>query len=289
MACYHPVPAVRLPSGDVTFVSALLADGSAFKLPCGQCIGCRLEKSRQWAIRCLDEGQMHDDNCFITLTFNPESVKLFGRSLDVSHFQKFMKRFRREVAPTRLRFFHCGEYTEAFNPHYHAVIFGYNFPDQKYWSMSKSGKKVFVSDQLSRLWPHGFSYVGGFCFESAAYVARYVLKKVGDVSDPKRLVMSNGEVLSPEYVTMSRRPGIGTSWYRKFKNDVYPHGRRVVRGVDMQPPRFYDKLYEMDDPLGYEELKFLRKDLLDLKDNSMLRLGVKEEVTNARLALYPRE
>lgn len=105
MACYHPASAVRLANGDVKFISASLADGESFKLPCGQCIGCRLEYSRQWAIRCLDEAQMHSDNSFITLTNSEESVAKFGRSLDKKVFQNFMKRLRKEVAPLRIRFF----------------------------------------------------------------------------------------------------------------------------------------------------------------------------------------
>lgn len=105
MACFKPVPAVRLLNGDVRFISASLADCSDFKLPCGQCIGCRLEHSRQWAIRCMDESQMHRDNSFITLTFSPESVSKYGRSLDVGLFQNFMKRLRKEVDPLRVRFF----------------------------------------------------------------------------------------------------------------------------------------------------------------------------------------
>lgn len=105
MACYHPAKAVRLQNGDVKFVSQSVVDGNLLTLPCGQCVGCRLEYSRQWAIRILDEAQMHVDNSFITLTLNPESVKKFGRSLDKSLFQKFMKRVRKEVAPLRTRFF----------------------------------------------------------------------------------------------------------------------------------------------------------------------------------------
>lgn len=105
MACYHPAKAVRTLAGDVRFVSQSTVDGDLLKLPCGQCIGCRLEKSRQWAVRCLDEAQMHSENCFITLTNTDESVAKYGRSLDVGVFQKFMKRLRKEVEPLRLRFF----------------------------------------------------------------------------------------------------------------------------------------------------------------------------------------
>lgn len=291
MACYHPASAVRLQNGDVKFVSGSTVDGSLMKLPCGQCVGCRLERSRQWAIRCMDEAQMHKENCFITLTFTKENVQKLGRSLDVSVFQKFMKRVRKEVAPKRVRFFHCGEYTKAFVPHYHALLFGLDFKDRKYWSMNGAGThKLYRSETLERLWPFGFSWIGDVSFESAAYVARYVLKKVnGTRDDEQRLVMMDtGEVLKEEYLTMSRRPGIGTAWYKKFKSDVYPLGSRVVRGRDMRPPRFYDNLFKIDSPNEFEDLQYERIKSFDINDNTMQRLAVKEEVTNARVRLLRR-
>lgn len=157
--------------------------------------------------------------------------------------------------------------------------------------MSKSNKPVYVSPQLTRLWPIGYSYVGDLTFDSAAYVARYSMKKVsGSRDDQDRLIMPDtGEVLSPEYVTMSRRPGVGTAWYKKFVGDVYPRGLRVVRDREMRPPRFYDSLYAVDDPIGYENLKFSRENVVDKSDQTMARLVVKEEVTVARLKQFPRD
>lgn len=168
--------------------------------------------------------------------------------------------------------------------------------------MSKSEKPVYVSPQLTRLWPLGYSYIGDVTFESAAYVARYSLKKVvGTRDDSDRLVVEGtGEVLAPEYVTMSRgsglddpdprfRGGIGRGWYDKFSEDVYPLGNRVVRGRDMRPPRFYDNLFAVDDPGGFETMKYIRQNSVDKLDNTVARLGVKERVTMARLKLFPRD
>ena len=177
-------------------------------------------------------------------------------------------------------------------PHYHALIFGYSFPDRCYISMNKGGThKLYVSQQLERLWPYGMHWIGDVSFESAAYVARYVVKKVKvSRDDEDRLILKDsGEILAPEYVTMSRNGGIGRSWYEKFKSDVYPVGNRVVRGRDMRPPKFYDSLYAVDDPIGFEELKFNRENKVDIKDNTLVRLCVKEKVVNARLKLFPRE
>lgn len=295
MPCYHPASAVRLRDGSVKFVSGSLVDSSVFKLSCRQCIGCRLEHSRQWGIRCLDEAQMHSENSFLTLTVSPENVVKFGRSLDVVLVQKFLKRVRKELSPKRVRCFYCGEYTKAMNPHYHMLLFGHDFPDRKYFKTSESGFKLYRSPSLERLWPLGFSLIGDVTFESAAYVARYTLKKVGDVLDPERLVMKDtGEVLRPEFIAMSTGGrgglgGIGTSWIKKFKGDVYPRGIRVVRGRDVRPPKFYDKLYAEEDPLGFEDLQFLRAEMICKEDNTSVRLLVKEEVTVARSKLFPRD
>lgn len=150
---------------------------------------------------------------------------------------------------------------------------------------------VYVSPQLERAWGIGYSYLSDLTFESAAYVARYSMKKIaGDRDGSDRLIMKDtGEILRPEFIAMSRRPGIGTSWFKKFKSDVYPLGNRVVRGRDMRPPQFYDKLYQVDDPMGFEDLCFKRQEKLDRFDNSVVRLGVREEVTLARLKMFPRD
>lgn len=158
--------------------------------------------------------------------------------------------------------------------------------------MNKAGThKLFRSAQLERLWPYGFHWIGDVSFESAAYVARYVMKKVVcDRDDQDRLIMKDtGEILNKEYVTMSRRPGIGANWYKRYKSDVYPYGNRVIRGRDMRPPRFYDKLYKLDDPVGFENLQDIRKSKVDIKDNNELRLLVKEKVAKYRLSIFPRE
>ena len=193
--------------------------GRSLELPCGQCIGCRLERSRQWAMRCVHEASMHDDNCFITLTYNPENLPP-DCGLIKSDFQKFMKRYRRAFPGKEIRFYHCGEYGDANNrPHYHAVIFGHNFDDWMYLFDSPSGEPIYTSPTLERIWGHGFVTVGSVTFESAAYVARYVMKKINgplkekidektDLKHYERVNAFTGEIIEvmPEYSTMSRRP-----------------------------------------------------------------------------------
>ncbi|AXL15507.1 replication initiator protein [Microviridae sp.] len=296
MPCYHPMKAWRSLEVNPSGKRSLVFDASkGFKdlevtLPCGQCIGCRIERSRQWAVRCVHEASLHDDNCFITLTYDNDHLPADG-SLDVSHFQKFMKRLRRKFPDKRIRFFHCGEYGEKYGrPHYHALIFGFDFPDKELYQV-RNDQKLFISDILSKLWPFGFSSIGSVTFDSAAYVSRYIMKKV--TGDKAALHYSDidydtGEILGsrkPEYVTMSRKPGIAADWFREFGSDVFPDDFVVINGKKYKPPKFYDGQFELSHP---DELKAIKaKRIVDAKarsfDNTPERLHVKEKVKFVQL------
>lgn len=296
MACYHPLQAFQAADGSVVFaergdiVRSLL-------LPCGQCVGCRLERSRQWAMRCMHEASLYRENCFITLTYDDAHVPKHG-SLDYGDFQRFMKRLRKRCAPVRPRFYMCGEYGEDFGrPHFHAVVFGWNFPDRKVWRKGGSGFKAFRSDMLESLWPFGFSSIGEVTFESAAYVARYCMKKVtGDGAGLHYLTdhvdPDTGEVFSkvPEFNHMSLKPGIGAGWLEKWESDVYPQDYVIVRGKKMKPPKYYDRRYSERAPLDFEAVQFARE--LEARsyaaDRTDERLAVREIVTEARLRAFKR-
>lgn len=276
------------------------------EVPCGQCIGCRLERSRQWAIRCVHEASLHSRNSFITLTYNNENLPKDG-SLQVKDFQKFMKRLRRALdyetssqqfifdPSKKLRFFHCGEYGENFGrPHYHACLFNLDFRDRKYWK-TVNGSKYYVSQTLSELWPFGYSMVGDVTFESAAYVARYITKKVtgkNALHHYNEIDINTGEVLverRPEYVTMSRRPGIGRGWFDKYTKDVFPDDFVVIRGRKMKPPKYYLSQFEITYPTDHALIKARRKKKgKESKDNTVDRLMVREEIQKERAKLLKR-
>lgn len=292
MPCYSPIAAWQTEGGDVVFVERGRIR-RALTLPCGQCIGCRLERSRQWAVRCMHEAALHEKNAFITLTYDPENLPLYG-SLVYRDFQLFMKRLRKH-APG-VRFFMCGEYGELYQrPHYHACLFGYQFPDLKYYSRGASGSDNYTSELLSRLWTVGFATVGQLTFESAAYVARYVCKKVtGSAADAHycRTDLRTGEIVQvePEFGHMSLKPGIGAKWLDKYYSEVYPFDRVIVRGHPAKPPRFYDKRLETLDYEKFEELDLTRytKSVSSAEDCTPERLRVREAVTRARLKFKVR-
>lgn len=296
MPCYHPLHGYHSkyvnPTGKRSWVSKLSHAISAERLsiPCGRCIGCRLERSRQWALRCVHEAQLHEDNAFITLTYSPENVP-YGGTLIKKHFQDFMKRVRKKHDGQRLSYFHCGEYGERTRrPHYHALLFGLDFPDKVLFRKSQDGSQIFTSDRLSALWPLGFSTTGAVTFESAAYVARYVMKKItGDDAEKHYEVIEpeTGEVmrLLPEYTTMSLKPAIAKSWFAEFKGDAYPSDFVVLRGQKMKPPKFYDRLLELEDPeaLALVKARRIEEALLRQGDSTTARLLVREEVKRAQI------
>jgi len=288
--CYHPLKAFRGRSGGVVFKKEDSC-GVSLDLPCGQCIGCRLERSRQWAVRIMHEASLHECNYFVTLTYRPECLPA-DLSLNKRHWQLFAKRLRKRVGPFRL--FHCGEYGETSGrPHYHACLFGIDFPDKVFYSES-GGNRLYTSELLDSLWSHGDCKIGDLTFESAAYVARYVLKKVtGDAAEQHySRCDSFGEVYSvlPEYCTMSRRPGIGFDWFRKYGSEVFPSDEVISRGFSSRPPRYYDSLLEVSEPSVFDLVKRKRVSNLSTHaaDLTPARLRVRETCAKARVSRFRR-
>lgn len=265
-------------------------------LACGQCVGCRLERSRQWAVRCVHEASQHDQNCYITLTYSDDNVPP-GGSLSVRDHQLFLKRLRKALRFRRIRFFLCGEYGEnTSRPHYHALIFGYDFPDREFWKHNPNGDKLYLSKMLDDLWGKGLTSVGDVTFQSAAYVARYIMKKVtGDEASLYYQVVDaeTGEVFDrqPEYVAMSRRGGIGRGWLDRFGPDIFPHDFVVMNNAKFRPPRFYDSLWEQEHPQEFQRVRARRisKGKRHAENNTPERLRVREEVQQARVKRLKRE
>ena len=156
MPCFHPLRAFKTSAGEVVFTEHARYDiVTQLSLPCGQCSGCRLERSRQWAMRCVHEAAAYDCNAFITLTYDEENLPADG-SLNYDHFQLFMKRLRKAIEPNKVRFYMCGEYGEENGrPHFHACLFGYDFPDKVMLSVL-----VLVSVFIPLRYWRGFGLLG---------------------------------------------------------------------------------------------------------------------------------
>ncbi|QCQ84807.1 replication initiator protein [Blackfly microvirus SF02] len=260
-------------------------DGLRIPVPCGQCIGCRLERSRLWAIRCMHEKRLHHESAFITLTYDNDHVPA-GGSLRKRDLQLFFKRLRK-VRPSGLRMFSCGEYGESTRrPHYHCLLFNTRFADQRHYKRSPAGFELYRSVELESLWPFGSNTIGDVSFDSAAYVARYCLKKVtGKASE----VHYSGR--EPEFVVMSRRPGIGRGWFEKFHAEAYKADSAIMDHREVGLPRYYDNLFSVVDGDRLDELKAIRKDKahLHFEDQTPSRLRVRERFEELKFRRFARE
>lgn len=261
------------------------------RVPCGRCLGCHLERSRQWAMRCVHEARYHEANSFITLTYRDEEL-IYGGSdrptLYPRHLTLFLKKLRKEIN-VPIRYFACGEYGSRYSrPHYHALIFGYDFPDKKICG-TKGDNHYYSSDMLNRIWGYGNTIIGAVTFESAAYIARYTLKKKYGQDGEK---WKNEYQIEQEFLRMSLKPGIGYKFYEQFKDDIYPHDYLIIRdGIKCKPARYYNKLYQKSNPQEYEELINKRKLALNNNwmDNTKKRLAVKCKVKLAAIKSLTRD
>lgn len=294
MPCYSPLSAHRAEGGGKLLFGSprgQLACGE-LSLPCGQCIGCRLDRSVDWAVRVMHESSLHLSSSFITLTYADQHIP-YGGVLHYPHFQSFMKSLRHKVGP--VRFFMCGEYGERlWRPHYHAAIFGEGFGDRYPWRKSSGGFQLYRSPLLDSLWDFGSAEIGDLSFESAAYIARYCMKKVtGDAAQAHyaRLVPETGEIvdLPPEFIQMSRGGrkqgpgGIGSRWLDKYKSDIIPRDAVILQGRQVPIPRYYlDRLSEVE----RGEYSVRRYNAVEFYDTSLDRLRVREIVARAGMSQY---
>ena len=316
MVCYHPVRCwiskTVNPSGKRSLVhniSQALQSDDPKSRKCGQCSGCNLDKSREWAIRCCHEASLYKENVFITITYDDDHLPS-DRSLDHSHFQNFMKSLRDKFkyvgadGKNPIRNYMCGEYgTLNGRPHYHACLFNVAFDDKKLWKIVNNNR-LYVSDTLEKLWKKGFCTVGDVTFESAAYVARYMMDRIR-VSDAspldakmrwmhKYVDFETGEVRKEEYNEPSRRPGLGKGFFDLYSSDIFPHDYIVLNGVKQRAPKYYDGLLELTRPYEFDCIKERReKDARTssnwVDNNTLSRLHVREQVKSASMKLLKRE
>jgi hypothetical protein len=314
--CYSPISGWRtlsvLPSGKRGFTvdrnKAFLL--SPLTIPCGGCIGCRLEKSRQWATRIVHENKFHELSVFLTLTYAPEKLPSTG-SISKPHLQLFLKRLRQKLVRDyksnnphwtksnlpRIRYFACGEYGDDFDrPHYHAIIFGMDFSDKKQIKLNKQGDPLYMSETLNEIWGLGHCWIGQVTNQSAEYCARYIMKKVNGSqaeSHYQKLDSYTGELIQiqPEFIAMSRYPPLGQQFYEKFKSDLYPSDQVIINGKPAGVPKRYNLNYEKEAPEHYEEIKDKRKKnaLKRKHDNTPERLAVKHQIRIQRIQSLKRD
>lgn len=197
---------------------------------------------------------MHEESCFLTFTYDNEHLPENG-NLNKKHFPKFIRALRKKTG-LPLRYYMCGEYGDKNNrPHYHALLFGYDFPDKTLVNI-RNKNRVYISPMLDKIWGRGSCEIGSATYQSAGYVARYIIKKQHTAQDDQLRYLiydENGEYFGLrefEYTQMSLKPGIGESWFRKFYSDCFPHDYCVLPDGRQTPvPAYYRRLLEREDPV----------------------------------------
>ena len=333
MSCYHPF--LALPDYD----SPLSENGrhvyklqgsfspkykelypDAIKVPCGKCLGCRLDYSRTWADRMMYELKSNDGiGCFLTLTYDNENVPFhyFDRdtgevfdglesdnldsvqTLRKRDVQLFMKRLRKMFPERKIRFYACGEYgSKTKRPHYHLIIFGcsvYDFHDRRVVGKNELGDNFFSSDSLALRWPAGFHVLADVSYKTCAYVARYVTKKIYGDTVPYGA--------DQEFVLMSRRPGLGSFYYEDHP-DCVERSKIFLNdsngSVQVSVPRYFKKKFSLTNPEAYENMikersefsndrELLRLKKTDLSYIDQLEVDENEKISKTKILFNLRE
>lgn len=299
------------------------------EIPCGRCTECKKSYARDWSVRCYHESLCHDVNCFLTLTIDSLANKKFIENIEKSykngtnkyckHCQKGNKYFKypidyslnkvliydwlkklRDTLYRRykitVRYFGVGEYgSQNDRPHYHILLFGYNFPDCKEYhtfnaELSKKGVQMRISEELTELWPYGYSYIEDLNMSACLYVAKYCMKKIKffdseDLYDyyygrePEFLYMSKGNCQSNRckfidniiqdrelkslrdfnnkycYYCNKTRGGLGFNWLWKYLYDVKKLKYIVIDGKKFPIPKYYKNLINLTDDNFYDLLR----------------------------------
>lgn len=249
------------------------------EIPCGQCMECRINSSKQLAQRALAESTMHNENYFITLTYDDEHLPLaytvsrktgdpgLYSVLVRKHYDDFVKKLRRYFeyyfGITGIMLFPCGEYgSESGRAHFHFIAFGLPLslitdPTKKlqyFKDISLSGRhyEYLICPLIEDLWDKGFVTIGEVNWETCAYVARYVTKKMIGKSEKEYLSYCEQLNVPPqprEFHGAPKRPGMGLRYYEEHKDDIYRIDKVVLPGGKVsQPCYYYDKKYDVDNP-----------------------------------------
>lgn len=262
-------------------------------IPCGQCIQCRLKHASEWADRCMLELPYHENNWFVTFTYDDDhlpytygyldfdsgEVSLCG-TLFYDDLQRFFKNLRIYLErhglmeENKMSYIACGEYgPQTLRPHYHACIFGLPLFDVVPVSKSSQGFQYYSSPFLQKFWPYGRVMIGEVTWETCAYVARYTTKKLGsrpDYRDIPKELLDRYRIKNPyfylgieaEKPRYSLKPAIGKRYYEEHGNRIYETDKIYLAGKKpkvIKPPAYYDKLYDVDDHVDMERIKALRK------------------------------
>lgn len=318
MACFQPLKAIEIPgttkNGKTRYkvLPRHVNPENYIEVPCGKCIGCRLDYSRRWADRCMCEASMHEQSWFVTLTYDDVHLPYSEQVIDLGtgeliyptlvkrDMQLFMKRLRKNYKyDNKIRFYLCGEYgKKKARPHYHPILFGLKLDDLKFHKKTAQGFNLYTSKFLESVWPYGIVIVAEVSWETCAYVARYILKKQN--GDNAEFFKENG--IQQEFTLMSRKPGIGREYYDMHKEEFLKYGESHIAtikgGKKIHTNKYFDKLLDVEYPTDREEYKTKLKEIMEIRKAKKLErtskqyedmLETEEAIKLIRIQKLPRK
>ena len=253
MPCYRPLTAYKplslVDGGRYVFDKAkALNPDNPTQIPCNKCNGCLQETAESWAIRAYHESTMHEANSFVTLTYSDDKLPA-DFSVSLREVQLFMKKLRKQYG-SGIRFFAASEYgTHTFRPHYHLLLNGVDFRSDRTLYRNTPTGPLYTSPSLTNIWGKGHCTIGSVTLKSAFYCIQYIFDKTHD--DPNRYVQmhpESGDIVrcAPEFRTMSSKPGLGFTWFQKYKASAFPSDFLVIDGRHYPVPRYYQQLLEKE-------------------------------------------
>lgn len=271
----------RLEDGTTTFNKE--KGYNPFSVPCGQCIGCRIDHSRDWALRCMHHSKEFKENSFITLTFNDENLKgrTSVRTRDFTLFAKRLNSYLRRRSRSTVQYFHSTEYGEKRQrPHHHAILFGYFPPDAYEWD-NHNGNVYYRSPELEKLWDKGFVVVGELSYQTAAYTAAYTFKKMRGKDYP--------EGVSPEKMTCSH--GIGRAYFEQHYDDWLRLGHIIFEEKRYRIPRAYLKEldYKPQEKHLIDENRWCPMPYIKERHEKLMSLKLERELNSREDSILDRE
>lgn len=295
MTCFYPRKLYKTDTGH-KFERPSGHSGAYTKIPCRKCFGCRMDYKSEWATRMMHEASCHEDNLFLTLTYDqenlPESADLVQRDM-----QLFWKNLRKKFPHLKIRYVYSAEFGKITKrPHYHAIAFGLALPDLIKEGRNDRGEPLYGSEILDKIWKKGHCVVGAVTEQSCGYVAGYMLKDMdGDyINEYTILDEETGELVNRTrpYARHSNKPGIGRIWFEKYWRDVFPDDFIVVEGKKRSVPEYYLRLLEQKDPEMHAQVQAKRETALEdpktMWNSTPGRLEVRETVFKAKLGQFRR-
>lgn len=206
-------------------------------VPCGKCAGCVADKCSAWGVRCYHESLQHEQNSFVTLTYDDAHCP---DSLRVDDLQKFFKRMRRRGV--KFRYFGVGEYGSlTLRPHYHVLFFG-----QDFLGGAEHFGSYYLNPLVDEAWGQGFVTIAPAEHDSIFYTTGYALKNL-DKPDV--------------FQVCSRRPYVGRGWLQQYYDDIARNGFVTIGGQVMRVPASYLRRPEL--AFEFEELKETRREYVE--------------------------